>query len=111
MRNLARHLCAFFALAALGGCSGIPISLGSPVDGPVPKGTERQISSESCGFQLLLLIPIAVNGRAAQAYHDLEAQAGGDFITDVEVKETWTYGFVGTLYCTQMRAKAIHRAS
>ncbi len=111
MRKLIGRLSTLLALSALAGCSGIPISLGSPVDGPIPKGTERQISSESCGFQLLLVIPIAVNGRAAQAYHELEAQAGGDFITDVEVKETWTYGFVGTLYCTQMRAKAIHKAS
>jgi hypothetical protein len=28
----------------------------------------RQISSEACGFQLLLLIPIKTNGRAERAF-------------------------------------------
>ena len=60
---------------------------------------------------MLLVIPIMVNSRTQRAYDDLVEQAKGDFITDVEVKESWTYGFVGTGYCTELRAKAIHPAS
>jgi hypothetical protein len=33
-------------------------------------------------------------------------QAGGDFISDVKVQESWTYGFIGTLYCTRLEAMA-----
>jgi hypothetical protein len=94
-------------LALLAGCAGKPVMLGSPVAGKVPTGESRSISAEACGFQLLLFIPISINGRLESAYSALEAKAGGDFITDVEVQERWTYGFVGTSYCTELRAKAI----
>jgi hypothetical protein len=97
--------------ALLAACAGTPVSLGSRLRNGVPAGieggTERQISAEACGFQLLLLIPIGVNSRAARAYQALEQKAGGDFITDVQVQERWSYGFVGTQYCTVMQAKAI----
>lgn len=94
-------------LTLLAGCAGKPVMLGSPVSGKVPTGESRSISAEACGFQLLLFIPIAINGRLESAYSQLEAKAGGDFITDVEVQERWSYGFVGTSYCTELRAKAI----
>lgn len=95
-------------LALLAGCAGKPVMLGSPVAGKVPTGESRSISAEACGFQLFLFIPIGINGRLESAYSMLEAKAGGDFITDVEVQERWSYGFVGTSYCTELRAKAIH---
>lgn len=100
-------LLAATSLVLLAGCAGTPVQLGSRVAGAVPTGDTRTISAEACGFQLFLLIPIAVNGRLEAAYSTLEAKAGGDFITDVEVQERWTYGFVGTSYCTELRAKAI----
>ncbi len=95
------------SLALLAGCAGKPVQLGSRVTGSVPAGESRTISAEACGFQLLMFIPIALNGRLEAAYSALEAKAGGDFITDVEVQERWIYGFVGTSYCTELRAKAI----
>jgi hypothetical protein len=94
-------------LALLAGCAGRPVALGTPVTGKVPTGESRSISAEACGFQLLLFIPIGINGRLESAYSELQAQAGSDFITDVEVQERWSYGFVGTRYCTELRAKAI----
>lgn len=102
-KNLA--ISAVLVLAA--GCAGAPVKLGSHVSGPIPTGTERNISSEACGFQLLLFIPININDRMERAYSDLEVKAGGDFITDVKVKERWIYGFVGTGYCTALQARAI----
>jgi hypothetical protein len=89
----------------------MPVSLGNRITGPLPTGEERPITAEACGFQLFLFIPIGINTRMQRAYEDLKAQAAGDFITKVEVEERWTYGFVGTQYCTALRAKAIRAAS
>lgn len=107
MMNTLRMLGAISAALIISGCAGTPVALGSRIAGPVPAGESRSISSESCGFQLLQFIPIALNGRMARAYIDLEEKAAGDFIVDVEVQERWAYGFVGTSYCTSLRAKAI----
>ena len=93
-----------FLLAA---CEGMPAKLGTPVTASVPAGTGRDISASACGFQLLLVIPINVNSRLQRATAVLEREAHGDFITDVKVQERWTYGFVGTQYCTDLQAKAI----
>lgn len=95
------------AALIVAGCAGTPVALGTRGAGPSPTGASRTISAESCGFQLLLFIPIAINGRLERAYRDLEGRAAGDFITDVEVQESWSYGFVGTSYCTTLRAKAV----
>jgi len=70
------------------GCSGKPITFKS-VD---PKAYEhvlqkgRTISGEAGGFQLLLLIPININDRHERALALLKAQADGDYITDVKIK-------------------------
>jgi hypothetical protein len=108
MKPIIRRLVTALSLASLAACSGIPVAMGTHLDGQPPTGSERKISGEACGFQLLSFIPIAINGRAEQAYRDLEVAAAGDFIADVEVQETWTYALVGTSYCTKLRAKAIH---
>lgn len=109
MSKSVKLIIAALAAAMLAACSGVPVALGSRTAGPVPTGEARTIVAESCGFQLLLLIPIAINSRQERAYQDLEQQAAGDFITDVEVQERWQYGFVGTLYCTKLQAKAIRQ--
>lgn len=109
MRKIFRILTTAIALATVAGCSGVPVALGTRSSMPMPRGEARTITAEACGFQLLLLIPIAINGRLERAYQDLEKQAQGDYITDVEVQERWQYGFVGTSYCTAVQAKAIRR--
>lgn len=109
MKKLTRGLILTSATLAICGCAGAPVALGSRVSGPVPIGEERVITGEACGFQLFMFIPIAVNGRLASAYSELEEKAGGDFITDVTVEESWGYRFVGTAYCTTLKAKAIRK--
>ena len=90
------------------GCAGKPITFKS-VD---PKAYEdvkdkgRTISGSASGFQLLLFIPIGVNDRHENAYGQLLAQANGDYITDVKIEESWTYGLVGTSYTTTITATA-----
>jgi hypothetical protein len=95
-------------LAALvAGCSSDPMHLGSPI----PQGSQltkgRDIAAQACGFQLLLLIPIKINDRYQRAYQTLAAQAGPDLITQVAVEEEWNWAFVGTVYCTHLRARAV----
>jgi hypothetical protein len=67
----------------------------------------REISAQACGFQLLLFIPLGVNSRQERAWQSMREQAGGKPIVDVEVEEGWTYGFVGTGYCTRMRGRVL----
>lgn len=107
MKIINAQFAGIVTAALLAACAGTPVSLGTHVNGPLPTGAERTIEAEACGFQLLLFIPIAINSRAERAYQELEAQAGGDFITDVQVQERWVYAFVGTKYCTALRAKAV----
>jgi len=111
MKTLKCQLAGIVTVTVLAACAGTPVSLGTRVVGPVPDGAERTIEAEACGFQLLLFIPININDRAQRAYQILEGQAGGDFITDVQVEERWTYGLVGTAYCTALRAKAVRPKS
>ncbi len=107
MSRLAKLVVVVF-VALCSGCAGTVVPLGSR--GPAPAGAARTIEAEACGFQLLLLIPININGRAERAYRRLEAQAAGDFITNVQVRERWIWGFTGTSYCTALRATAIRVA-
>ena len=108
---MTRRLAMFAAALALAACEGVPVRLGTPVKDSAPQGTAREITAESCGFQLLLLIPIAINDRQGRAYRQLEKLAFGDFITDVRVQERWTYAFVGTIYCTSIQAKAVRSSA
>lgn len=108
MKKFRSHI-AVLALALLTACSGAPTRLGSTTAEPardVDFSKGRAIEAEACGFQLLLFIPIAINGRMANANTDLVAAAHGDYISDVKITESWKYAFVGTLYCTKLSATA-----
>ena len=112
MSTLHRSIVAVVIAALLASaCAGAPVALGTRADKPVPVGTSRTVAANACGFQLLLFIPIAINERAERAYKALEAQAAGDYITDVQVEERWSYAFIGTIYCTSLKAKAIRPQS
>jgi hypothetical protein len=111
VKAIFKYVTIITVAAAIAGCAGAPVQLGTRTSTPVPKGSSRDISAEACGTQLLLFIPIRTNSRMLRAYRALEEQAGGDYITDVQVQERWTYIFVGTNYCTALRAKAIHPAT
>jgi hypothetical protein len=97
------------AAILVSGCAGAPVPLGSPTDQRYDSTRWRRISAEACGFQLLLFIPIGTNGRAERAYEALKKRAREDYVADIQVKESWTYGFVGTMYCTTLEAKAYPR--
>jgi len=93
------------------GCSGKPISLPStpPKVYEDTKKHSYEISASASGFQLLLFIPIDINDRQETAYRLLKEKARGGYITDVKIKESWTYAFVGTSYKTTMTATVYPR--
>lgn len=107
MKSAPGRLISTVIAALLTACAGTPVAVGTRTEGPIATGTERTITGEACGFQLIYVIPININRRAEYAYQALEQAAGGDFITDVQVQEHWTYAFVGTVHCTTFQAKAI----
>lgn len=108
--NLSRTTIALTLAMLLAGCAGTPVNLGPHPYAPPLAGQARDLEAKACGFQLLLLIPIAINSRQERAYRQVLAQAGGDYVTDVQWKDEWFYGLVGTSYCTTLRAKAIRAA-
>jgi hypothetical protein len=90
----------------LASCASTPVSFKSIVDQKYDATRGRFVSGSACGFQLLLLIPIMTNNRAELAYMSLMHQAGSDYVTDVKVRESWYYAFIGTVYCTEFQAMA-----
>ncbi len=97
----------------LAGCAGKPVTFQN-----VTPDTDRtafnfengrEISASASGLQLLLLIPISINDRQERAYELLRAQAGGDYISDIKIQESWSWAFVGTVYKTTIKAKAYPR--
>lgn len=103
----------FAAVFLMTGCAGKPIRVG-PVDQQMERTNVdftkgRTISASASGFQLLLFIPININDRHESAYNILRGQAGNDYIADVQIQESWTYAFVGTVYTTTIKAMAYPR--
>lgn len=112
MKTIGRFAVFGFAIACLllAACSGAPIKTGATnqqVDAAeIDFSKGRKISASASGFQLLLLIPISINDRHERAYRILLSQAGGDYITDIKIDESWTYALVGTVYKTTLEAMA-----
>jgi hypothetical protein len=105
MKAITRVFASLLVSLVLFGCAGQQIKIASVTDQTqIDKTQGRKISASASGFQLLLLIPIAINGRHESAYRDLLAQAGDGVLADVTVTESWSYAFVGTVYKTTMEA-------
>jgi hypothetical protein len=107
--RLIKLVAALLAGVLISACSGALVQLGQHTDQKYDSTRWRRISAEACGFQLFLFIPIATNGRAERAYEALMKRAGDDYVADIQVQESWTYGVVGTAYCTTLEAKAYPR--
>lgn len=107
-----RHIKPALVLLAgilVSACAGAPVQIDSQTGQKYDATRWRNISAEACGFQLFLFIPIATNSRAKRAYEALMKRAGDDYVADIQVQESWTYGVVGTAYCTTLEAKAYPR--
>ena len=113
MRRALKTSLLLFAGASLllSGCVGGPVTLKSFPATDVVVASGRPISADACGFQLLLLLPLGVNSRLERAFEELQEKAGNDQIANLTIEENWGYGFVGTVYCTKLQAKAYQRVS
>lgn len=103
---------AVLSAVLLAGCHGVPVDLSKRTvtdRAQVDPYKGRRISGEATGFQLMLFIPIAINGRHRNAYESLLSQAGDDLLSDITVTESWQWAFVGTLYTTKIEATAYPR--
>jgi uncharacterized lipoprotein YajG len=109
-KTLKSCLLVLAASIALAGCAGPSVKIGNATDiSQLDLSKGRTITASASGFQLMLLIPISINGRQERAYEDLRAQAGDDVITNVKITESWSYAFVGTVYQTTFEATAYPR--
>lgn len=91
----------------LGACTGKPVKFANAPDlTKLDTSRGRKITAQAGGFMLFSCLPIGVNDRQQRAYDELLSEAGSDRITNISVKETWSYGFVGTSYWTILTATA-----
>ena len=99
----------------LAGCSGTPIQVGTGTRQQNLENIDfsqgRHLTAEASGFELLWFIPIGINSRHEEAYSRLLAMAGGNYLTDVKIKESWTYALLGTVYTTTLEATAYPKKS
>ncbi len=93
------------------GCTGKPISFKSVNPRLYQDIKDKGITvvGEASGFQLLLLIPININDRHKRAYDKLLAKSNGGYITNVKIKDSWTYWLIGTEYSTTITATVYPR--
>jgi uncharacterized lipoprotein YajG len=92
------------AIFLLSGCSGQPVTFNSQKGTASYATTSEIVTARSCGFQLLLVIPIGINARQQRAYDRIVLLAKGGYIESIKVRESWGYRFVGTSYCTELEA-------
>ena len=87
-------------------CAGTPVRIGDAVPPNVDRSQGRAVFGTATGYQILQFIPYDNNDRHQRAYEELRQNAGNAYITDVAVKESWTYLFLATGYTTTFRATA-----
>jgi hypothetical protein len=103
---------ATFAAAGLcAACTGVPVRIGDQVPSDVDRTKGRAVFGTATGYQILQCIPYDNNDRHQRAYEQLRQNAGEAYVTDVAVKESWTYLFLGTAYTTTFRATAYPKPS
>lgn len=114
MKTLTKRI-AFIAcgtsLFILAACSSPLTNVDRQTYDPAAKYSDQyqMIQAKSCGYQLLWWFPIKVNNRLERATNQLNRLAKGGYVTDIQEKESWFYGFAGTGYCSQLSAKVYPR--
>lgn len=106
LRTIAVVLASVTMLVA---CSGKPVRFGPMTGAHYDASRGRQITAERCGLQLLHLFPVRINNRLFTAHQRLLREADRDYVTDIKVRESWSYALIGTVYCTSMEATAYPR--
>jgi hypothetical protein len=106
---MSRRAAPIFLAASLAGCAG---SMTSVAPLPPPAFTELgKTSGSACGFLLFDLFPIGVNDRTGRAYARAVDHVSASSLTDTTVEQTWQYGVVGTLLCTEVSGTGVQASS
>jgi hypothetical protein len=105
-RTLTKFVACALLLAGSVACSGVPIQIPNTPEQSYDETAGRPISAEASGFQLLLWFPIGINDRHEDCWRELQRRAPNHFITDIRIRDSWTYWFVGTAYTVEMTAMA-----
>ena len=103
MKTMTRFGAGLVTLALAVGtlaCQSTPVRFDAPAT-PRTGAQGRTVSGAACGFQLLLLIPIAVNSRQSRAYAALQ-QAEFDRQAEAGYEAVKHQRFVGTGYFDQV---------
>jgi hypothetical protein len=94
-------------------CSGAPIKFGG-----IPQFANseyvdftkgRSITASGVGFQLFGFIPISINDRHQRAYDELIKQAHNDYLTNIQINDSWVFAYYGVIYRTTIMATAYPR--
>jgi hypothetical protein len=110
MRTASKILTAGLTAITLSACSGTPVHFNDVTAADQIDLTRGEhLSSSASGFQFMLLIPIAINGRQNRALEEIREQAGDRALTNIKISESWRYAFVGTVYTTTIDATAYPR--
>jgi hypothetical protein len=109
MRRVALGLAAVLALC--GACKGTPVFIDNGVPPGIDRSQARTVEGDAWGYQLLLFLPLGVNTRHARAWQELLDKAGDAYVTNVQLKEGWRWGVIGTFYHSTFRATAYPRRS
>lgn len=105
---MKKHIVSIFlAFFISAGCSSGWIQLSNGVDKPPANGKKAVFSESACGFNLLGFIPISINDRYARAWKRLNNLTQDAFIEKIIAEESWTYAYVGTVYCTEITVNVV----
>lgn len=95
----------WLALAGVG-CTGVRVEFeNAPVE-RLDLARGRKVMGKASSLSLFEIIPIGVNDRQLRAYENLKADAGCDYVTDIRIKDSWTYVWIGLKYGTVMTGTA-----
>ena len=110
MKALIKFVVTVVLSVSLAACTGGTLRI-DPIknvaDLDLSKG--RKITASASGFQLFTALPTNASSRHARAYQALRDQAYDEAITDITIRESWSYAFIGTVYTTTIEAMAYPR--
>lgn len=88
------------------GCAGTKVYFAdAPLDN-LDLSRGYKVKASASGLHLFNLIPLGVNNRQVRAYERLKKEAGDDYITDIQIQDSWKFVFIGVSYGTTLTATA-----
>ena len=94
-------------LASIGaGCIGTQVHFADVPMDKIDFTRWHVVTGRASGLNLFELIPIGINGRMARAYERLQEAAPDEYLTNIRVKDSWVWVWIGSKYGTTLSATA-----